>query len=76
MDNQQQTEQLDVQILLRHYQERVSQKENELVINQAMLEQKTMEAESYKVRLMKLEQQLEKINKQEESPSAAEQDSF
>jgi hypothetical protein len=73
MENQQQpqAEQLDVQILLRHYQERVSQKENELVINQARLEQKTMEASTYKVRLMKLEQQLEKINKQEESPSEA-----
>jgi predicted HAD superfamily hydrolase len=74
MENQQQPQaaQLDVQILLRHYQDRVSQKENELVINQAMLEQKTREADTYKERLLKLEQQLEKTNKQEASPSEAE----
>jgi hypothetical protein len=69
---QPQTEQLDVNILIRNYQVRLSQKENELVINQARLEQKTMEAESYKERLMKLEQQLEKVNKLEESPSETE----
>jgi hypothetical protein len=74
MENHQQpqAEQLDVQILLRHYQERVSQKENELVISQAMLEQKTREAETYKERLLKLEQQVEKINTQEKSPSETE----
>jgi hypothetical protein len=74
MENYQQpqAEQLDVQILLRHYQERVSQKENELVINQAMLEQKTKEAAIYRERLLKLEQQLEKTNTQEESPTETE----
>jgi hypothetical protein len=74
MENHQQpqAEQLDVQILLQHYQERVSQKENELVINQAMLEQKTKEAAIYKERLLKLEQQLEKTNMQEESPPETE----
>jgi len=72
MENQQQTEQLDVEILIRTYQARLSKTENDLIVTQARLEQKAIEANSYRERLIELEQKFEKLDKQTESPSEAE----
>lgn len=72
MENHQQTEQLDVEILIRTYQQRLSRTENDLIVTQARLEQKTIEANSYKERLINLEQKFEELDKKSESPSEAE----